>query len=518
MNKLLISKFLAIVSIYIISYSAMAYDAKPVDVYPTCIITNEEFNQWKDTTGTYQGDAFNAADSLQFDDETACNFYKWSWQMFLWLTTKETAGKHVFDGKLFFDVDASTGEVFTDRDTQSVRTEKFASTEQAGSKRGVLMAQPTTIGQKDGSLVYYSININDVFNAQAKQTATGKLSESDFPTDHADLNRIAAAAGVLSFPDGHALAMEIKTSWIKVDDIDKFKDHLTVTGSIPLYVQGNNIWTWDGKSTEDVMLAMVGMHVVGSLKGHPELMWASFEQKNNAPNAPYYYADKLRHTRTVVTNIQEQIYSFNDSENTDSNVQRMKQCGTTEIPAGSVACIIAEENQSIGPSNIVHTNPWGSAPADISLTDVPSLPDGEHPCNSTAGLTALQKILCNNTDILSANASVIAKLPSEDVRNHYELIGGVWTGNGSIPIFSDDTDGNNPKFNKEFRGSFSLANSTLETFNQDDNCFSCHAVSSKDDPGTNVSHIFSNIVDKYKSDENMVLSLLNTIKRKFGFN
>jgi hypothetical protein len=36
-----------------------------------------------------------------------------------------------------------------------------------------------------------------------------------------------------------------------------------------------------------VNLAMVGMHVVGSTKGHPEMIWATFEHIGNAPNDDY---------------------------------------------------------------------------------------------------------------------------------------------------------------------------------------------------------------------------------------
>jgi len=33
------------------------------------------------------------------------------------------------------------------------------------------------------------------------------------------------------------------------------------------------------------------MHVVGTVKGHPEMVWATFEHVNNAPNEAYPYTN-----------------------------------------------------------------------------------------------------------------------------------------------------------------------------------------------------------------------------------
>ena len=41
------------------------------------------------------------------------------------------------------------------------------------------------------------------------------------------------------------------------------------------------------------------MHVVGSVKGHPEMIWATFEHQSNSPNLAYNYIDKSGKTNTV---------------------------------------------------------------------------------------------------------------------------------------------------------------------------------------------------------------------------
>ena len=85
-----------------------------------------------------------------------------------------------------------------------------------------------------------------------------------------------------------------------------------------------------------------------------------------------------------------------------------------------------------------------------------------------------------NTQVISANASVLSQLDSADVRRSYFQLGTTWTANGAPPNGGDEV------------GTNQLANATLETFVQGDtpsassmNCFSCH--------GTNtviVSHVY----------------------------
>lgn len=58
-----------------------------------------------------------------------------------------------------------------------------------------------------------------------------------------------------------------------------------------------------------------------------------------------------------------------------------------------------------------------------------------------------------NTQVIAVNRSVIGALPTDDVRKNYLLVGTVWGGGV---------------------GSNQLANTTLETYEQDQHCFGCH--------------------------------------------
>ena len=75
----------------------------PKDAFPSCALTQEEFNSWN-TDGV-----FDPANSTTFDDSTDCNFYKWGAQMFLWITS--TVNKTlVYDGSDFLDIITDTSE------------------------------------------------------------------------------------------------------------------------------------------------------------------------------------------------------------------------------------------------------------------------------------------------------------------------------------------------------------------------------------------------------------------------
>ena len=51
------------------------------------------------------------------------------------------------------------------------------------------------------------------------------------------------------------------------------------------------IWAPTGKY-ETLELALVGMHIVGTVLGHPEMVWATFEHRTDSPNNTYYYRDE----------------------------------------------------------------------------------------------------------------------------------------------------------------------------------------------------------------------------------
>ena len=427
----------------------------PDDAKPTCTVTESELEGWFDASSIGATGIVSPPDGLTFDDSTDCNFYKWSWQMFLWAispTKIEEGGTWVFDGKDFFDLE-SDGTLNNDSNL-NVRAEKTDREGQAGGS-ATLMSQARAItGNSSGSLIYYGIHINDVYAYFNAGQTSGVIEANEFPTTQDQLNAITDYASKyfgVDIRDDLALTLEIKTSWVAVGGDADTSDYITIDAQIPTYdTSSDTSWTENG--TEDATLAMVGMHVVASVAGHPEMVWASFEQVNNTPNASYTYENSSGAKVTVDsfnsggTPLQSGWLLMSDTGNeADANIENMTYDSSTTT-------ITAETDKKISPSDTVRENPWG--------TD-----------NDTE----------TNTDIISINDSIISQLAAGDVRSNYALIGALWTNDGEIPPSST--------FTTNQTGSTKLANATMETYNQDDNCFSCH----NGDPLSGLSHIWDDI-------------------------
>jgi hypothetical protein len=322
----------------------------------------------------------------------------------------------------------------------------FPEAEQGQADGGVLMAQ-------NGSLVYYALVVNKVFALYRTMLGTTVPSGTKFPLTQTDLNAItafAAAHGQSPVVDSEALAIEIKSSWVEADslkvDADKF---IRMKAIVPTYDKTNpNDWVPNG--TKTVMLAMVGMHVVGSTgstnaansnHGHPELLWATFEHVSDDPAAQYTYTQTPSGTGTVPQNTAGNWVFCANGSTGPFNEMRMRMGG-----AGGNH-IVAISPFSISASNILRTMPWGLN-------------------GSSSG---------GNAEVISINGTVRSLLDPNDVRKNYFHEGTTWT------IFGGSPSGTNQV------GTNKLENTTLETFFQGNNCFSCHATNT-----TNVSHIFNN--------------------------
>jgi hypothetical protein len=85
---------------------ANAATVLPADVKSTCTFSTGEFNAIFASGSASSNGAVLPANSFSFTPNSLCSFYKWSAQMFLWLTSPVPAqvGSHVFDSSVFFAV------------------------------------------------------------------------------------------------------------------------------------------------------------------------------------------------------------------------------------------------------------------------------------------------------------------------------------------------------------------------------------------------------------------------------
>ncbi|MDQ3282714.1 MAG: hypothetical protein M3Q69_15030 [Acidobacteriota bacterium] len=344
---------------------------------------------------------------------------------------------------------------------------------QAGGA-GVLLAQNT-------SVVYYTILANDVYTYFASGVNSGKITAADFPTTQSDLNTIQSYAGQ-TFTDGIALAVEVKLSWVDISAVQNPSSYVTTPAFVPTYDM-TNPQKWVPTGEKLTTLALVGVHFVGSAKGHPEMIWSTFEHFGNSPNGQYQYVNLSGQTITV--------------------------------PASSAGNWLFSATNSSGPFNVAHANyqnppfiegspiPKSTKDYNVSASDTQRVyafgvaPSGQPNQNDPTPAAA-------NTEVVSINNSILGMLPSNDVRSNYYFVGSTWTFGGYSPTGQYNPITNSGKGSEI--GTNRLANSTMETYHQAStsinpppgsglNCFSCHTDGGTGQLATTeVSHIFSDML------------------------
>jgi hypothetical protein len=311
----------------------------------------------------------------------------------------------------------------------------------------VLMAQ-------NKSLVYYLLQVNDVFAYFKTGAADTKITPAptQFPTAQDMLDKITAVATQApppftkpQFPKkGIALTMEIKSAWVETTGLANVNDYITIKTTIPTYTQTPTIWTPSG--SRQATLALVGMHVVGSANGHPEMIWATFEHVNNTPNTQYTY----NAASGPITKPADGAGSWLFSASGAAPAQPPQT-----MTVGPKNTIVAATNKTIAPVDVSRINPWGTAATDAQAAEA-------------------------NTAVISINKSITDQLAAGDVRKNYLMIGSIWT-NGQPPASNNRL------------GTTAVANSTMETFKQPGSCFNCHSGNMLGISTGGLSHIWGKI-------------------------
>ncbi len=394
---------------------------------------------------------------------TDCDFHQWAWQEFLYVT-------QIVDGGPRF-MSYPTGEdLFPTDPTQkplkaaALKTRNFrpplklkvralkpksggtldvTSDETAGSitqagSGGILVDQ-------NGNPLYYSVHFDWTFYTFIETNS------------YYDYSTYVGTNPNVSFPAG---ATEFKASWKIIPSGGSFSGY-TTAAQVPTLSTGSDGSILAGPPMRNVTVGLVGLHVVGSVANHPEMIWATFEQVNNAPDLP---ANLTPSSTQPVSTSNYTFYTAGTPAN-QCNVQPT----TYTLDAAA---------QTLSPVTQVFRQ----------FADGGGVPD-------------------NITAIDTLNASVLSQLTASDASDpaiNYKLIGGVWLLPGALNPNMSPGDG-------QLHGSPDLANSTMETFVQAPfpnpsspptfftSCFGCHTTTSSQTSGglfippmnMNLSHILT---------------------------
>ncbi|MEY2495235.1 MAG: hypothetical protein QOJ45_1727 [Verrucomicrobiota bacterium] len=349
-----------------------------------------------------------------------CIFHQWSWEAFVWATAFiECPGVATKQPRFLClpNLDGLNNPTLAKSGPKPLvlkpRTLKRRGAQQdpnfgfqqAGSQ-GVIIDQT-------GQAVWYSVHANETY--------------FQFAQKYYGVAAFQKASATMPFPVGAAV---FKASWQIVPEGQTPPGVFTTSATVPMLINnpsGSGIMVDPSGKTRSVTVALVGLHVVGVTVNHPEFLWGTFEQIQNAPD----------------------LTQPNGPVNPNN---------FTFYKGGTAA---ADCNQQATESV---SNPTTQTLAPITNLYRQFATGGE----STLGTQEITSINSQSQGAVKA----FPNNPAEAVWSNYKLIGTVWTKpNTLVP-----GDGN---MDTEAVGSVSLANATLETYVQGagQNCFLCHNTS-----------------------------------------
>ena len=188
-----------------------------------------------------------------------CAFYRGVWQTFLVATQPDASGQPAILS--FPNVDT----MFTSALQKAPNRAILGGIKQAGTRDIVV--------DQNGRSLYYGI--------QANQSFADFLSDNDL--DNLDgLLALGADNGPngrarrLFFPEG---MMEFKAAWQDITGLDPadYSTFITATATVPtLSIVGDRI-VEDPDNPREVTVALLALHAVFTLPGHPEFIWGTME-------------------------------------------------------------------------------------------------------------------------------------------------------------------------------------------------------------------------------------------------
>jgi hypothetical protein len=426
-----------------------------------------------------------------------CPFYRGSWQNFLVATQPDA------DGRPDFLNWATIDSMFLSSLPKAAVRAELGDIRQAGGRQ-ILIDQ-------NGRSLYYGIHVNQKF--------------AEFVNENG-LNTVEGIQGAdsrLFFPAG---VIELKSAWQDITGAPpaEYADYITTTARVPTLSQGaNGAILEDKNNPREIPVALLALHVVYTLPGHPELIWGSFEHSTRSPDISA--ADQRR---DVAPTFFDRNPSLDDPDNLDVTAvvsredSRLYRGGT---PAN-------QANQAISDADLRLDEETQSFPGQQTSIYRMFPASKSHSIEPDAALSSLN---FNVGELFDAKADTLS---SVDKRGFYRQIGSVWMDKPAYfalnsPLANDLTNplvaqggdralqqvaqedlalnGGDSEFSI-LAGEDRLSSTAMESFTQSPtsfpNCFSCHntqAVTTRGIPANrdtespvllqpkriNVSHVFS---------------------------
>ncbi|MBU2886653.1 hypothetical protein KO507_12845 [Gilvimarinus agarilyticus] len=358
-----------------------------------------------------------------------CQFYQFSWQWFFYLMSPSQTDPSLRNFQVtseypVLEIDGNSCASSATEPVFFVRTVKDEASDTA-------FTLPERIGQAGGGATIYDQDGNVVFYSIAfSRSLCTAPAQGDLPDD----------------------TTELKLAWRVISDAEK-SDYFWIEADV-IPEQGAPV----GET-----LGLIGMHLVRGTAEHHELVWASFEHRNNAPNCQ------------SPAQAPQGGWSFTSSQCesclNNPTASCLESCAFNKAsPASSLSGAASE---------ICRVFPEGTAKGDHKA--------GEN----LADVTALNHQV---RDLLAG----VNTPQSMQVLAQYFNIGALWVSDPSQASTTDNQRGSmqlaNPVMETTFQGSLSIDGGKISTStNGVLNCFTCHGYQPGETATTGLSHIFDDI-------------------------
>jgi hypothetical protein len=415
-----------------------------------------------------------------------CEFYRWAWQAFLYSTQIRDDGKPSFlHYATFADVfKIAPAKIFASQKAGLLalgpRTLQFSNHPHANSNSisvdDFRQANINTllIDQR-GNPIFYALHMNPTFVS--------------FVTDYAlnTPNGLKVAPAQLEFRVG---SIEFKSAWM-IADKDDMADHFTTQALVPVFKTLDGKIVPDGSKTRPVTVALIALHVVGVIEGHPEFIWATFEHVHHnskswvRDNAPPAMANPSAQPAKVI--LETNHYSLYPSA----------ALGTGDpVPNANIAVPDKKFSLDATTQKFSPVTPiYRMFPSSQASVAGPSPTPPEDPEITRLNRHVQELFVSQKSDVT-------------DRRSDYQLVAAVWLntprGSEDLQIPADFKPGlgfsNTPlrATLPVLGGEDRLSSTAMESFTQSEqdnpNCFSCHdtqAVAGLKASRLNVSHMLS---------------------------
>ncbi len=429
-----------------------------------------------------------------------CPFYRGTWQSFLVATQPDGDGRPDFLSWPTIDT------LFVSQLPRGPNRAELGDLRQAGLRQIVI--------DQNGRAIYYGIHVNQAFK--------------QFVDDNG-LNTLAGVRGASSrlfFPAG---VVELKSAWQDITDepAAAYANYITVDSTVPTLSEGANGEIIEDRDTPRARtMALLALHVVYTLPGHPEFIWGTFEHTVGSPDISA--ADGKR-------DVAPTFYAANPAASDPDNLMVSESVSDDDLLLYRGGTPANRANQGIAESQLRLEESTQSFPGQQTSIYRMFPASKSHSIDPDAALSSL------NHNVGELFAAKRGTLNSNDKRGYYRQVGSVWMDKPDYfvldsPLANDLTSplvarGGDPALQAEAQadlainggdsdfsilaGEDRLSSTAMESFTQGPgafpNCFTCHntqAVTARGIPSArdsespellgpkriNVSHIFSEFV------------------------